>query len=192
MGRLFKKGDLVECIDNSGFRRTCLTNGKIYEVSDSDGDIVYVSCDDSIIRFFKPFRFKLHKSEWIKWDGGECPVDRETLVEVKMRDGYTVIGKAKYGVWANTSLDYDIVAYRIVEPDKEKAAEEQPEQVDMVNNPPHYKQGGIECIEAIKAALTEEEFRGYCKGNAIKYIWREKHKGGNESIEKANWYLNKL
>lgn len=65
-------------------------------------------------------------------------------------------------------------------------------EVDMVNNPPHYKQGDIECIEAIKAALTPEEFRGYCKGNAIKYVWRERHKGGAESIDKATYYLNKV
>jgi len=62
---------------------------------------------------------------------------------------------------------------------------------DMVNEPPHYKQGGIECIDAIRAALTPEEFRGYCKGNAIKYVWRELHKGGDESMQKANWYINK-
>ena len=61
---------------------------------------------------------------------------------------------------------------------------------DNVNNPPHYKQGKIECIEAIQSALTEEEFRGYCKGNAMKYIWRERHKGGTESLEKAAWYLD--
>ena len=60
---------------------------------------------------------------------------------------------------------------------------------DNVNNPPHYKQGKTECIEAIQSALTEEEFRGYCKGNALKYIWRERHKGGTESLEKAAWYL---
>ena len=59
-----------------------------------------------------------------------------------------------------------------------------------VNNPRHYTQGKIECIEAIQSALTEEEFRGYCKGNALKYIWRERHKGGTESLEKAAWYLD--
>jgi hypothetical protein len=62
--------------------------------------------------------------------------------------------------------------------------------IDNVNNPPHYKQGKIECIEAIQSALTKEEFRGYCKGNAMKYIWRERHKGGTESLEKAQWYLS--
>lgn len=64
--------------------------------------------------------------------------------------------------------------------------------VDMVNSPPHYTAGGIECIEAIRAALTPEEFRGYCKGNALKYVWRERHKGGTESLAKAGWYLDKL
>lgn len=61
-----------------------------------------------------------------------------------------------------------------------------------VTNPPHYTKGAIECIDAIEAALTPEEFRGYCKGNALKYVWRERHKGGAESVQKALWYLNRL
>ena len=63
---------------------------------------------------------------------------------------------------------------------------------DNVNNPAHYKSGEIECIDAIKATLTEEEWRGFCKGNIIKYTWRERLKGGEESLRKAQWYLNKL
>ncbi len=66
------------------------------------------------------------------------------------------------------------------------------EKQDNVNHPPHYKAGGIECIDAIQAALTPEEFRGYCKGNALKYTWREKHKGGQEDLKKADWYLKRL
>ena len=65
-------------------------------------------------------------------------------------------------------------------------------QWDVVNHPSHYTDGGIECIEAIEAALTTEEFRGYCKANCMKYIWRESHKGGTESLKKAQWYLNRL
>jgi hypothetical protein len=65
-------------------------------------------------------------------------------------------------------------------------------QPDLVNAPPHYRQGGIECIDAIRAALTEEEFRGFIKGNAIKYTWREKHKGGDEDLKKAAWYLDRI
>ena len=63
---------------------------------------------------------------------------------------------------------------------------------DPVNQPPHYIQGGIECIDAIAAALTAEEFAGYCKGNILKYVWREKNKGGAESLNKAHWYLARL
>jgi len=63
---------------------------------------------------------------------------------------------------------------------------------DMVNHPPHYVDGGIECIEAIEAQLTAEEFRGYLKGNCAKYLWRERHKGGIESLKKNKWYLERL
>jgi len=64
--------------------------------------------------------------------------------------------------------------------------------IDNVNRPAHYTQGSVECIDAIRAALTPEEFAGFCKGNAIKYVWRERHKGGAESLAKAGWYLDKL
>lgn len=72
---------------------------------------------------------------------------------------------------------------------KEKAPTIQP---DVVNHPPHYLDGAIECIEAIEAQQTLEEFRGYLKGNIAKYLWREKHKGGTESLKKAQWYLDRL
>jgi hypothetical protein len=65
-------------------------------------------------------------------------------------------------------------------------------QPDLVNHPPHYTDGGIECIEAIEAQLTTEEYRGYLKGNIAKYIWRERHKGGTESLKKARFYLDRL
>ena len=64
--------------------------------------------------------------------------------------------------------------------------------VDVVNKPSHYTQGDVECVDAIKAALTIEEFRGYCKGNVIKYVWRERLKGGQEDLEKAAVYLKWL
>ena len=63
---------------------------------------------------------------------------------------------------------------------------------DDVNNPAHYTAGNIECIDAIKSALTPEEFRGFLKGNVIKYTWRERMKGGTESLKKAAWYLARL
>lgn len=66
------------------------------------------------------------------------------------------------------------------------------EKVDFVNHPKHYTFGKIECIDYIKDKLTPEEFRGYCKGNIIKYLSRERYKNGNEDLSKACWYLNYL
>ena len=66
-------------------------------------------------------------------------------------------------------------------------------QKDNVNHPSHYTQGGIECIDAIKAAtvgLTGIE--AVFTGNAVKYMWRWKFKNGAEDIRKAMWYLEKL
>ena len=63
---------------------------------------------------------------------------------------------------------------------------------DMVNSPPHCNQGDIECIDAIEAALGPEGFAAYCRGNALKYLWRTDHKGGAEDIKKANWYLARM
>jgi hypothetical protein len=65
-------------------------------------------------------------------------------------------------------------------------------QGDNVNHPTHYTDGGIECIEAIEASLTPDEYRGYLKGNIQKYVWRERLKGGTESLKKAQWYIDRL
>ena len=61
-----------------------------------------------------------------------------------------------------------------------------------MQNGEHYRQGGVECIDAIRAALTPEEFRGFCKGNVLKYIWREHHKGGDDDMRKALDYMRLL
>ena len=79
-----------------------------------------------------------------------------------------------------------------MEDDNEQAGKMAYGGVDMVNSPPHYNNAGIECIEAIEAALTPEEFRGYCKGNNLKYTWRERYKNKTEDLEKAAWYLDRL
>lgn len=64
---------------------------------------------------------------------------------------------------------------------------------DNVNHPKHYTNGDIECIDAIKASMSSDEFAGYLKGNALKYLWRYKlKKNPVEDLEKAKWYLEKL
>ena len=62
---------------------------------------------------------------------------------------------------------------------------------DPVNNPKHYNRGGIECIDAIEAAL-DEGFEYYLQGNVMKYLWRYRYKNGAEDLKKAEWYNKKL
>jgi hypothetical protein len=62
-----------------------------------------------------------------------------------------------------------------------------------VYKPDHYEgSNNIDCLQAIEAQLSEEEYKGFLKGNIVKYIWREKSKGQKESLEKARFYLNTL
>ena len=67
------------------------------------------------------------------------------------------------------------------------------EEPDPVNSPAHYNRKGVEAIDAIEASMSDEEFRGYCKGNAMKYLWRYQYKGKPvEDLKKCRWYLDKL
>ena len=61
-----------------------------------------------------------------------------------------------------------------------------------VDKPVHYASGTIECIDAIEASMGAEAFKGSLKANVIKYVWRYEAKGGVESLQKAQWYLNRL
>ena len=62
----------------------------------------------------------------------------------------------------------------------------------IVNSPPHYKQGDVECIEAIKSA-TGDGYQGYLQGNIMKYIWRYRAKGQRlNDLRNAEWYLKEL
>tara|TARA_A100001201_G_scaffold58422_1_gene56140 strand:- start:848 stop:1078 length:231 start_codon:yes stop_codon:yes gene_type:complete len=63
---------------------------------------------------------------------------------------------------------------------------------DKVNHPEHYNQGTIECIDAIEAMLSQEEFVGYLRGNSLKYRWRFRYKNGIEDLRKAEWYEKRL
>jgi len=62
---------------------------------------------------------------------------------------------------------------------------------DSVNHPQHYA-GKVEAIDALESALTKEQFRGYLRGNVLKYVWRYDKKNGAEDLKKALWYLDRL
>lgn len=62
-------------------------------------------------------------NDWIKWDGGVCPVPKGTDVEVKYRDGKTTAcpalietrgPDATESFWRHDGMTYDIVAYRVI------------------------------------------------------------------------------
>jgi hypothetical protein len=72
-------------------------------------------------------------------------------------------------------------------------ARKERDQTNSQTQPAHYKQGKVECIEAIKSAVvnkTGEE--AVLVGNVIKYLWRYESKGGITDVEKAIWYINHL
>ena len=63
---------------------------------------------------------------------------------------------------------------------------------DMVNSPSHYQLDWLEAIDIIKASLTADEYLGYLKGNALKYMLREPFKGNSrQDVAKAQWYLER-
>lgn len=68
-----------------------------------------------------------------------------------------------------------------------------PSNSDAVNSPRHYASGGVECVDAIKASMSSEAFKGYLKGNVQKYLWRyEKKVAPLEDLHKAQVYLRWL
>ena len=62
---------------------------------------------------------------------------------------------------------------------------------DNVNHPAHYEGNtSLECIDVMEIAFGADAVGNFCLCNAFKYLWRYKHKGGAEDVQKAEWYLN--
>jgi len=70
------------------------------------------------------------------------------------------------------------------------------EEFNEIDKPAHYclaidgKQ--VEVIKIIETVLSPEEFKGFCKGNMIKYTLRSNGKGKEKDWKKADWYSAKL
>lgn len=152
---------------------------------------------------------------WIQWDGGECPVEDGVLVDIRIRNGKESHGvraneitegvnpDASHPFWRKDGNGGDIIAYRLHNTGiNHRGNDDRLEQdlnecigqdVDVINHPPHYTQGDIECIDAIKAATVGKTgIEAVAVANVVKYLWRYEEKGGLESVRKAQWYLNKL
>lgn len=66
------------------------------------------------------------------------------------------------------------------------------EQKDNVNHPNHYNSYSREVIDTLQGSMTPDEFKGYLKGNIMKYVTRYQFKNGVEDLKKAKWYIEKL
>lgn len=56
----------------------------------------------------------------------------------------------------------------------------------------HYRDMQMQPWDVMQAVLTPEEFRGYLKGNVIKYAMRQGKKEGSDDAGKARHYRQKL
>lgn len=57
----------------------------------------------------------------------------------------------------------------------------------------YYDVGGIEVIDYIKAKMSRDEYKGFLKGNVLKYISRSGHKDDAvKDLKKAHEYLGWL
>lgn len=66
---------------------------------------------------------------------------------------------------------------------------------DAVHHPSHYTLPGltVESVDVIRAVLTPEEFKGWCKGNALKYSLRAGRKDPDKEVQdlaKAGVFLS--
>ncbi|QNI20522.1 hypothetical protein KB2_gp044 [Klebsiella phage vB_KleM_KB2] len=87
----------------------------------------------------------------------------------------------------NARVDYELIGHRSDQSVSPVATN------DVVNHPSHYTQGGIECIDAIKAATVGKTgIEAVCVANVVKYLWRYEEKNGLEDVKKARWYLERL
>lgn len=64
---------------------------------------------------------------------------------------------------------------------------------DAVNRPNYYNKGGVECIDAVTAAVSNlKGVEAHMTASALQYLWRWKEKNGAEDLRKARWFLDKL
>jgi len=124
--------------------------------------------------------------DWDRLRKQHPPVERKPQIDESLMKVYLDLAdkeRIEYEAkWEDESLE-DIIARQ----------DEEEEEEDVVNNPDHYNTGNIECIDAIEESMSSVAFKGYLKGNCLKYLWRYDYKGKQvEDLQKAGWYLNKL
>jgi hypothetical protein len=64
--------------------------------------------------------------------------------------------------------------------------------MNNVNHPKHYTTGKYECIDEMRAVFGDEAVKAFCKCNVWKYRYRANQKGGDEDLNKADFYIEYL
>ena len=96
-------------------------------------------------------------------------------------------------VYNGWRIDYDKLQKELKQAEQRKSEQSGQSVNDPVNHPSHYTRGGIECIDAITAAVTDLNGpEAWLTGSTIKYIWRWRWKNGLEDLRKAQFYLTRL
>ena len=128
---------------------------------------------------------------FIDWSGGECPVDKDTIVNVRLWSGDVIVNrKAGEFDWQHNSfggdIGGDIIAYRVVEEEKSPSAR------DTQIGGDHYKTAAVQPWDVVDTWPIEQQI-GFHRGNALKYVMRMGTKDENlREIRKAAHYLQKL
>ena len=184
----------VWCYSPTRFSKICGEVNK--ENIDEQGDYYLISPDEGSY-----IRAENKEKGYTEMDSNLyviCTNNREVEKELTIGKQYKVIDED--GDYYLISSDEDIRNYYIkdrfkkMDNDKftitQNTNEEKP---DMVNHPKHYTSGtlGIEAINTMKMCSTEDEFMGYLRCNALKYISRFENKNGLEDVKKCAWYVKK-
>ena len=124
----------------------------------------------------------------------ECPLSKKYDKET---DEYTDTYACVFDEMSDDMLNKVYNWYKELDPaacenTEGECCDKEPD-IDMVNHPSHYTQGGVECIDALKAAtVSKTGIEAVCTANAIKYLWRYEEKNGIEDVKKARWYIDRL
>ena len=111
----------------------------------------------------------------------------------RVRKQHPAIEKTGLEAWMRAAHEEDADLWEDESLEDIIARQDEEEEEDMVGAPKHYNSGNIECIDAIEESMSSHAFKGYLKGNCMKYLWRYEYKGKQvEDLQKAGWYLRKL
>lgn len=136
---------------------------------------------------------KFKDGSWTQWNGGECPVPKGTMIDVRYRDGYieenipTMESPVDDGrtaeSWDHLGSEADIVFYRL---------SQQEDEVSFPKQERYKDREGDDYIDECAASFTPEEFRGAMKYTVGKYNRRVGKKDDElEEVIKMQDYCNR-